>query len=60
MPVYSYRCRKCDEQFEASRRRFGGDKEVTCPGCGEKKPQRLQMRVYDKAPSGVGRLLFAP
>ncbi len=31
MPIYEYRCEKCDEEFETIV--FGGDEDVTCPHC---------------------------
>jgi putative FmdB family regulatory protein len=41
MPIYEYRCRKCGDVFE----RFMSINErgdmLTCPYCGEKKPEKI-------------------
>jgi putative FmdB family regulatory protein len=39
MPIYEYRCMKCDEEFEALV--FGGDDKVACPHCKGNKLERL-------------------
>ena len=40
MPLYEFRCKKCDQQFEKIV--FPGDKEpIKCPRCGAPKPDRL-------------------
>ncbi|MFZ0448976.1 MAG: zinc ribbon domain-containing protein [Desulfatiglandaceae bacterium] len=31
MPIYEYRCEKCNEEFETIV--FGNDEDVTCPHC---------------------------
>ncbi len=40
MPIYEYKCEKCDTCFE--RLVFGGDDDdVACPECNSKKVKRL-------------------
>ena len=40
MPIYEYRCEKCQEEFE--RLVFAGDTdEVICPKCGSAEVNRL-------------------
>jgi putative FmdB family regulatory protein len=40
MPLYEFRCKKCDQQFEKIV--FAGDQEpIKCPRCGAPKPDRL-------------------
>ena len=41
MPIYEYRCCKCDEQFEV-RQAMGEDgSSLRCPTCGAAKPTKL-------------------
>lgn len=37
MPLYEYKCEKCQEKFELLVRR---DTEVTCPQCGDPHPSK--------------------
>jgi len=39
MPIYEYKCAKCNEEFEAIV--FGGDHAVTCPRCKGEDVKRL-------------------
>jgi putative FmdB family regulatory protein len=39
MPIYEYKCVKCDEEFEALV--IGSDSSVACPQCKGKKLERL-------------------
>ena len=41
MPIYEFRCRKCQTQFEAIRPVGDDGKKVNCPECGEKRPRKL-------------------
>jgi putative FmdB family regulatory protein len=41
MPIYEYRCRKCGEIFEKIQKLNEGEEALTCPYCGEKKPEKL-------------------
>ena len=40
MPLYEYRCRDCDVEFEALVAARGGD-DIHCPGCDGRKLDRL-------------------
>lgn len=35
MPIYEYKCEKCDNEFELI---LFGNEEVICPSCGAKNP----------------------
>lgn len=37
MPIYEYKCGKCDQQFEQFVRSFDSDEAIACPQCGSKK-----------------------
>ena len=39
MPIYEYKCNKCNEEFECLI--LGSDEEVSCPGCDNEKVDRL-------------------
>lgn len=39
MPVFEYRCKKCDEKFEQLV--FSSGETVECPKCGSKENQKL-------------------
>ena len=40
MPIYEYKCKKCETCFE--KLVFAGDKEpVECPGCGTRQVEKL-------------------
>ncbi|MBI4578929.1 MAG: zinc ribbon domain-containing protein [Planctomycetes bacterium] len=41
MPIYEYRCAKCDHQFEQLVRSFDGDADAACPECGSRKVEKL-------------------
>ena len=41
MPIYEYECEKCGEIFELRRNMADIDREIKCPKCGAKKPQRV-------------------
>ncbi|MCH8864996.1 MAG: hypothetical protein IIB13_06525 [Chloroflexi bacterium] len=34
MPVYEYKCKKCEDKFEIRRSLQEKEKEPECPGCG--------------------------
>ncbi len=38
MPLYDFRCRRCDERFEELAR---ADEVPACPACGAPDPERL-------------------
>jgi putative FmdB family regulatory protein len=41
MPVYEYRCEKCNNKFEIMRGITAGNEEIKCPGCGAKETKKL-------------------
>jgi putative FmdB family regulatory protein len=41
MPIYEYRCRKCNKDFEAIQRSSEGPGDIVCPACGTKNPEKL-------------------
>lgn len=41
MPVYEYRCEKCQEVTEAIRRMDDADAPIACEHCGHTKAQRI-------------------
>jgi putative FmdB family regulatory protein len=52
MPIYEYKCEKCESCFE--KLVFTGDKEsVECPECGTKKVKKL-MSCASFMDSGIG------
>jgi putative FmdB family regulatory protein len=41
MPIYEYRCGKCGEVFERLMKINERGDSLTCPHCGEKKPEKI-------------------
>ena len=41
MPMYEYRCAKCDERFEELVSVSADDSDAHCPECGSKRVERL-------------------
>ncbi len=41
MPIYEYRCRKCEKVFEVIQKVDEGGENLSCPSCGEKKPEKV-------------------
>jgi putative FmdB family regulatory protein len=41
MPIYEYQCRKCGEVFERYMKVNEKGDSLTCPYCGEKKPEKM-------------------
>ncbi len=39
MPIYEYRCKKCETEFEHLV--LGRDSDISCPDCKTKKVERL-------------------
>jgi putative FmdB family regulatory protein len=44
MPIYEYRCRKCGEVFERFLKVNERGDSLTCPYCGEHKPEKILSR----------------
>lgn len=36
MPIYEYKCEKCETRFEKLVRRAADENELACPQCGER------------------------
>jgi len=41
MPIYEYQCRKCGEVFERFMKVSEKGDSLTCPYCGENKPEKI-------------------
>ena len=53
MPIYEYRCEKCQSVFE--RLTFkGDDEEIQCPGCGKTEVVRVLSATSFTSGSGFG------
>ena len=56
MPIFEFRCKKCDEQFEYLML-SAKDHDPACPKCGNKKVQKLMSAGSVRAhgiPTGSG------
>ena len=51
MPLYEYKCKECDEEFEALVSFKDADSGVKCPCCGSEKTDRL-LSVFSAAVGG--------
>jgi len=45
MPIYEYKCKNCDNEFEMIRSANDDDRDVECPECGKKKAEKV-MSVF--------------
>jgi putative FmdB family regulatory protein len=45
MPIYEYRCGKCDHAFEQLVASMNGEHAVVCPQCGSRKVEK-QLSVF--------------
>jgi len=52
MPIYEYRCRKCESTFEAIRPMGDDGEDLRCPECGADRPARKPSAF---AAGGCGR-----
>jgi putative FmdB family regulatory protein len=41
MPIYEYRCGGCEKVFEALRPLGDDGRELSCPKCGRKRPEKI-------------------
>ncbi len=55
MPLYEYRCRECEHQFEALLPSSSAANQATCPCCGADEPRRLISVI-----AGMGNRAAAP
>ncbi|MBU1156859.1 MAG: zinc ribbon domain-containing protein [Proteobacteria bacterium] len=56
MPIYEYKCKKCDHEYEALV--MGSADAVECPKCGSKKKERL-MSSFSSSGKGLSSLAGA-
>ena len=54
MPIYEYRCKACGEKFEALRPVGDTGRTVSCPACGQKKPEKLPSVFASATGCGAG------
>lgn len=55
MPIYEFKCNKCEEFFEVIVMGSQDDREVTCPKCSSKEFQRVVSATnYAMGSSGHG------
>ncbi|MDR1728227.1 MAG: zinc ribbon domain-containing protein [Acidobacteriota bacterium] len=52
MPIFEYRCQKCDSEFE--KLVFGADADVHCPGCDSVEVEKLYSAFSGVARAGDG------
>lgn len=57
MPMYEYRCRRCEKKFEMLRRMQDADRELECPDCRSAEVERMvsAFAAGGCKPSGSGR-----
>jgi len=41
MPIYEYKCKKCNAKFEVLQSINGANKGPACPECGEPEPKKV-------------------
>jgi putative FmdB family regulatory protein len=41
MPIYEYRCRKCEAIFERFQKVNEDGEFLTCPACGARRPEKI-------------------
>ena len=41
MPIYEYRCKKCNHVFEELQKINEGNEDLVCPACREPRPEKL-------------------
>jgi putative FmdB family regulatory protein len=46
VPLYEYRCKKCDQQFELMRGLAARDKLAVCPACRSRSTVRLKFQAF--------------
>jgi putative FmdB family regulatory protein len=54
MPVYEYRCVRCERCFETLGTIATRDAEVSCPSCGQADARRLISTFASISPDGAG------
>ena len=46
MPIYEYRCKKCEQRFELLRRLADRDKRPKCGDCGSRATARILLQPF--------------
>ncbi len=54
MPIYLYRCRRCGHRFERLRAMNENDRELSCPECGERGPEKVMPPFFSNNARGQG------
>jgi putative FmdB family regulatory protein len=55
MPIYEYKCKKCDHLFEEFVFSSNtGSEDIICPVCGEKNADRLMSAFSASGTSSIG------
>ncbi len=52
MPIYEYQCVKCNERFEVLQSISADNSGLSCPKCGEQKPQKMMSQFASSADVG--------
>jgi len=52
VPIYEYKCRKCNKKFELLRSMSASDEDIECPECGAESPERV-FSMFGTGSSGV-------
>ena len=55
MPIYEYRCNKCNNKFELFQSVGASNENLICPACNEPKPERI-FSVFGSGSSGGGAI----
>ncbi|RLA96151.1 MAG: zinc ribbon domain-containing protein [Deltaproteobacteria bacterium] len=58
MPLYEYRCKRCDEVFEVLQLRSKEEERVRCPRCGSEEVERLLSACSLGGSCGASRSFF--
>ena len=54
MPIYEYRCKKCNEIFEQFQSIGAGNENLLCPKCNTPRPERIFSAFSSAGVSAVG------
>lgn len=56
MPIYEFKCNRCENTFEQLVLSSDEEENVTCPSCGDRDTSRL-MSSFSCGSSGMGKAL---
>ena len=59
MPIYEYKCRKCDTTFEMLQNMNEDNSKIQCPQCQTDKPDRI-LSLFSSAPTGSKGVMCGP